>query len=74
MTGKDKKTTDELAAARCGMAVDQWRHVKAQTSAARARGKRPAGNAGAETKLAGWGEVNGQEALFTNDTSQGGER
>ncbi|NKQ53555.1 hypothetical protein HFP15_11755 [Amycolatopsis sp. K13G38] len=74
MTGKDKKSKDELAAARCGMTIEQWQRIKAQTCAARARGKRPAGTAGAETKLAGWGDVDGQEALFTDEQPRGGER
>lgn len=73
MTDAPTKTKEELAAARCGMTIEQWHRVKAQTSAAKARGKRPAGTAGAETKLAGWGDVQGQEALFTNETAQGGE-
>ncbi|NKQ57132.1 hypothetical protein HFP15_30105 [Amycolatopsis sp. K13G38] len=55
------------------MTIEQWQRVKAQTTAAKARGKRPAGTAGAETKLAGWGEVAGQEALFAEDTAKRGE-
>jgi hypothetical protein len=74
MTDKPKKSKEELAAERCGMAIEQWQRVNAQTSAARTRGKRPAGTAGAETKLATWGEVEGQEALFTNDTTRAGGR
>jgi hypothetical protein len=56
------------------MTIEQWQRVKAQTSAARARGKRPTGTAGAETKLTTWGDVDGQEALFTTKPAQGGER
>ena len=61
---KPTKTREEIAAEACGMTIEQFRGVKAQTAAARQRGKRPAGTAGAETKLAGWGEVDGQEQLF----------
>lgn len=74
MTDKPTKSKEELAAERCGMIIEQWQRVKAQTSAAKARGKRPAGTAGAETKLATWGEVEGQEALFATDTAKRGER
>lgn len=74
MTEKPKKTKEELAAAQCGMSIEQWQRIKAQTSAAKARGKRPVGTAGAETKLASWGDVQGQETLFAEDTARGGER
>jgi hypothetical protein len=74
MTEKPKKNKEELAAERCGMTIEQWQRVKAQSSAARARGKRPTGTAGAETKLTTWGDVDGQEALFTTKPAQGGER
>ncbi|SFW50327.1 hypothetical protein [Amycolatopsis australiensis] len=59
-----KKTREQIAAEACGMTIEQFRAVKAQTTAARQRGKRPAGTAGAAAKLAGWGEVDGQEQLF----------
>jgi hypothetical protein len=75
MTDKPRKSKEELAAERCGMSIEQWQRVKAQTSAARARGKRPAGTTGADTKLASWGEVEGQEALFASKpAAQGGDR
>jgi hypothetical protein len=74
VTDKPRKSKEELAAARCGMSIEQWRRVKVQTSAARARGKRPTGTAGADTKLASWGEVDGQNALFTTKPAQGGDR
>ncbi|QRP45774.1 hypothetical protein [Amycolatopsis sp. FDAARGOS 1241] len=61
---RKNKPTDEEMAKRHGMTAEQWRHAKAQTKAARDRGKRPASAAGAETKLAGWGPVEGQEQLF----------
>jgi hypothetical protein len=64
MAAPAKKTNDEKAAEACGMTIEKFQAVKAQTSAARGRGRRPAGTAGAETKLAGWGEVEGQEQLF----------
>lgn len=61
---KPKKTREEIAAEACGMTIEKFQAVKAQSTAAKQRGKRPAGTAGAETKLAGWGEVDGQEQLF----------
>ena len=61
---KPKKTREEIAAEACGMTIEQFQALKAQTTAAKQRGKRPAGAAGAETKLAGWGAVEGQEQLF----------
>jgi hypothetical protein len=74
MTDKPKKSKDELAAERCGMTIEQWQRVKAQSCAARARGKRPTGTAGADTKPASWGEADGQEALFVTRPAQGGDR
>lgn len=62
-----KKSREEIAAEACGMTFEQFQAVKAQTTAARGRGRRPAGTAGAETKLAGWGEVDGQEQLFATE-------
>ncbi|MFF4598128.1 hypothetical protein [Amycolatopsis sp. NPDC001319] len=67
MAQNKKKPTDEQLATRHGMTAEQWRHAKTQTKAARGRGKRPAGTAGAETKLATWGAVEGQEQLFACD-------
>lgn len=59
-----KKTKDEIAAAELGIPVAQLHALKTQTAAARGRGKRPAGTAGADTKLAAWGTVEGQSELF----------
>ena len=64
MGSKAKKSREEIAAEACGMTIEAFRALKAQTTAAKQRGRRPAGTAGAETKLAGWGEVDGQEQLF----------
>ncbi|MEV0066121.1 hypothetical protein [Amycolatopsis sp. NPDC050768] len=59
-----KKLTNEEIAERHGMTAEQWRRAKTQTAAARGRGKRPKGTAGADTKLATWGQAEGQEQLF----------
>jgi hypothetical protein len=67
-----KKTREEIVAAACGMTIEQFRALKAQTTAAKQRGRRPAGTAGAETKLAGWGEVDGQEQLFPCEPEETG--
>jgi len=64
---KPTRTKDEIAADACGMTIEQFRALKTQTTAAKQRGKRPAGTAGAETKLTSWGEVDGQEQLFANE-------
>ena len=64
MAAQPKKTADDQAAERCGMTVEQWQHAKQQTAAAQGRGRRPAGTAGAETKLASWGAVYDQMQLF----------
>jgi hypothetical protein len=64
MAAQPKKITDEQAAERCGMTVEQWQHVKQQTAAAQGRGRRPTGTAGAETKLTSWGAVHDQMQLF----------
>lgn len=74
MTDKPKKSKEELAAERCGMTIEQWQQARTQTSAARGRGRRPTGTAGAETKLAAWGDVEGQEALFGAEPARGGDR
>lgn len=74
MTAKPKKSKEELVAARHGMTIEQWQRVKAQNAAARSRGKRPTGRVGAETKLTGWGEVDGQEPLFATKPTKGGDR
>ncbi|MFD8500135.1 hypothetical protein [Amycolatopsis sp. NPDC059657] len=66
-----KKTQEQIAADLCGMTVEQWQHTKQQATAAKGRGRRPAGTAGAETKLARWGEVDGQEQLFAGDEQEG---
>jgi hypothetical protein len=66
MAAQKKKTTDEQAAERCGMTVEQWQHVKQQAAGDRSRGRRPAGTAGADTKLAGWGAVDDQMPLFAD--------
>ncbi|GAB3365755.1 hypothetical protein [Amycolatopsis echigonensis] len=70
MAAQGKKTKEELAAENLGIPVEKLRELKAQTRAAKSRGKRPAGTAGAETKLAAWGPVEGQEELFACDTDQ----
>jgi len=71
MAAKDKTTTEAQTADQLGMTVEQLRHVKGQIAAAKGRGRRPAGTAGAETKLAGWGAVEGQEQLFPVETGEG---
>jgi hypothetical protein len=71
MTEKPKKTKAEEAAQHCGMTVEQWQNAKAQTAADRGRGRRPAGTAGAEAKLAGWGAVEDQIQLFAGDGHSG---
>lgn len=50
----------EKAAETCGMTVEQWSETKTQARAALTRGRR----AQAAKKLADWGDVDGQEALF----------
>lgn len=67
MAAQGKKTTEELAAENLGIPVEKLRELKAQTRSAKSRGKRPAGTAGAEAKLAGWGAVDGQQQLFACD-------
>jgi hypothetical protein len=62
MAQKEKKT--EEIAKQLGMTAEQLAHVKQQAAAARGRGRRPAGTAGAEAKLAAWGQVDGQAQLF----------
>ncbi|MEU4674475.1 hypothetical protein AB0F91_42590 [Amycolatopsis sp. NPDC023774] len=64
MAPNKKKPTDDELASRHGMTGEQGRHAKSQVSAARGRGKRPTGTAGADTKLTAWGDVEGQEQLF----------
>jgi hypothetical protein len=65
MAQQEKKSKAELAAQSYGMTVEQWQRAKSQNAAARGRGKRPAGTAGADVQLAVWGEVEGQEQLTT---------
>ncbi|MFD8492418.1 hypothetical protein [Amycolatopsis sp. NPDC059657] len=62
-----KKTKEQIAAEQCGMTIEEWRRAKQLATAAKGRGRRPAGTAGAETKLAGWGDVDGQAQLFACD-------
>ena len=64
MAAQGKKTKDERAAEELGITVEKLRELKGQAGAAKQRGKRPAGTAGAEAKLAGWGQVEGQAELF----------
>jgi hypothetical protein len=54
------------------MTAEQLTHAKQQAAADRGRGRRPAGTAGADTKLAGWGQVDGQAQLFVTG-QQGGD-
>jgi len=68
MAHKEKRNNAEDIAEQLGMTAEQLAHVKQQTAAERGRGRRPAGTAGADTKLAGWGQVDGQAQLFTTDT------
>jgi hypothetical protein len=70
MAQKEKKKTEEIAK-QLGMTAEQLAHAKEQVAAARGRGRRPAGTAGADTKLAGWGQVDGQAQLVA--TGQGGD-
>jgi hypothetical protein len=70
MAAQAKKPTDAQVAANHGMTIEQWQRVKAQHAAAKGRGRRPAGTAGAETKLAAWGQVDGQEQLFACDPDE----
>ncbi|RJQ92386.1 hypothetical protein [Amycolatopsis panacis] len=65
MAAKKAKQSEDQLAARHGMTGEQWRHAKVQHAAANSRGKRPAGTAEAETKLASWGAVEGQQQLFS---------
>ncbi|MEU9688119.1 hypothetical protein [Amycolatopsis japonica] len=65
-----KKTKDELEAEALGMTVEKLHELKDQVGAAKGRGRRPAGTAGADTKLAAWGQVEGQEELFACDPKQ----
>jgi hypothetical protein len=71
MAQKEKKTNTEEVAKQLGMAAEQLAHVKGQAAAARGRGRRPAGAAGADTKLAGWGRVDGQAQLFATGQQSG---
>jgi hypothetical protein len=71
MAQKPKKDKAEDIAQQLGMTAEQLAHVKGQAAAARGRGRRPAGTAGAETKLAGWGQVEGQAQLFATDEPGG---
>ncbi|OKA06455.1 hypothetical protein [Amycolatopsis regifaucium] len=59
-----KKTKAELDAEALGMTVEKLHELKSQVGAAKGRGRRPAGTAGADTKLATWGDVDGQSELF----------
>ncbi|OKA03369.1 hypothetical protein [Amycolatopsis regifaucium] len=59
-----KKTKAELDAEALGMTVEKLHELKSQVVATKGRGKRPAGTAGADTKLAAWGDVDGQSTLF----------
>jgi transposase-like protein len=70
MAGTAKNQTEQIAK-QLGMTAEQLAHVKQQAQAARGRGRRPAGTAGADTKLAGWGDVDGQAQLF-GTSKQGG--
>ena len=72
MAQKEKKTKTEEIAKQLGMTAEQLTHVKQQAAAARGRGRRPAGTAGADTKLASWGQVDGQAQLFATG-GQGGD-
>jgi hypothetical protein len=72
MAQKEKKTKTEEIAKQLGMTAEQLTHVKQQTAADRGRGRRPAGTAGADTKLASWGQVDGQAQLFATG-QQGGD-
>jgi hypothetical protein len=71
MVKKAKNTNAEQIANQLGMTPEQLAHVKGQAAAARGRGRRPAGTAGAETKLANWGQVDGQAQLFATDERGG---
>ncbi|MEC3976247.1 hypothetical protein [Amycolatopsis sp. H20-H5] len=66
-----KQDSQEKVAKKLGMTPEQLAHVEQQAAAARARGRRPAGTAGAETKLASWGDVDGQDALFPSPATNG---
>lgn len=59
---RQRETGHEMAK-KCGMTVEQWQAARDQVQASRGRGRAPAGQA-ADTKLANWGEVDGQESLF----------
>jgi hypothetical protein len=72
MAQKETKTKTAEIAKQLGMTAEQLAHVKQQTAAARGRGRRPAGTAGADTKLASWGQVDGQAQLFATGL-QGGD-
>jgi hypothetical protein len=61
-----KKDKAEETAQQLGMSTEQLARAKNQATADRGRGRRPAGTAGAEAKLAGWGEVDGQAQLFAD--------
>ncbi|ASR33856.1 hypothetical protein BAY61_01355 [Prauserella marina] len=65
------KTTDKVAAESCGMTVEQWQQAQQQAKTARTRGRRPTGTAGADPKLATWGPVENQMAMFTDEETAG---
>jgi hypothetical protein len=71
MAQKEKKNKTDEIAKQLGMTAEQLAHVKEQAAAARGRGRRPAGTAGADTKLASWGQVDGQAQLFAGDGHRG---
>jgi transposase-like protein len=72
MAQKEKKNNTDEVAKQLGMTAEQLTHARQQAAAARGRGRRPAGTAGADTKLAGWGQVDGQAQLFATG-QQGGD-
>jgi hypothetical protein len=67
----EKKNKAQKAAEACGMSVEEWTQARQQATSSRTRGRRPAGTAGADAKLATWGPVEDQMGLFA-DTAQGG--
>jgi hypothetical protein len=64
--GTSATAQTEKAAKACGMDTEEFVTVQQRVRIEKARGRRPAGTAGADTKLANWGEVEGQADLFAD--------
>lgn len=54
----------EKSAKACGMTVEEWITARQRSQVEQTRGRRPAGIAALDSKLANWGEVEGQADLF----------